>query len=91
LRHFRPARAITKDEIHECIQDHADAAVRSIKAGFEGVEITSFLGYLLSTFLSSFVNKRTDEYGGSLENRGRFMVETIQAMKKAMKRNVSNL
>jgi 2,4-dienoyl-CoA reductase (NADPH2) len=84
LRHFRPARAITKDEIHECIQDHADAAVRSIKAGFEGVEITSFLGYLLSTFLSSFVNKRTDEYGGSLENRGRFMVETIQAMKKAI-------
>jgi 2,4-dienoyl-CoA reductase (NADPH2) len=84
LRHFRPARAITKDEIQECIQDHADAAVRSIKAGFEGVEITSFLGYLLSTFLSSFVNKRTDEYGGSVENRGRFMVETIQAMKKVM-------
>jgi 2,4-dienoyl-CoA reductase (NADPH2) len=52
LRHFRPARAITKDEIQESIQDHADAAVRSIKAGFEGVEITSFLGYLLSTFLS---------------------------------------
>ena len=84
LRHFRPARAITKDEIQESIQDHADAAVRSMKAGFEGVEITSFLGYLLSTFLSGFVNKRTDEYGGSLENRGRFMVETIQAIKKAI-------
>ncbi|MDP6180019.1 MAG: FAD-dependent oxidoreductase, partial [Desulfatiglandales bacterium] len=52
--------------------------------GYEGVEITSFLGYLLSNFLSSFVNKRTDEYGGSVENRGRFMVEVIQAIKKAM-------
>lgn len=84
LKHFRPPREITKDEIQQTIEDHADAAVRSIKAGYEGVEITSFLGYLLATFLSSFVNKRTDEYGGSVENRGRFMVETIQAMKKAM-------
>jgi len=84
LKHFRPPRAMTKDEIQEAIQDHADAAVRAIKAGYEGVEITSFLGYLMATFLSSFVNKRTDEYGGSLENRGRFMVEVIQAMKKAM-------
>lgn len=84
LKHFRPARAITKDEIQESIQDHADAAVRAIKAGFDGVEITSFLGYLLSTFLSSFINKRTDEYGGSVENRGRFMKETIQAIKKAI-------
>jgi 2,4-dienoyl-CoA reductase (NADPH2) len=84
LKHFRPPRAMTKDEIQQAIQDHADGAVRSMKAGYEGVEITSFLGYLLSCFLSSFVNKRTDEYGGSLENRGRFMVEVIQAMKKAM-------
>lgn len=84
LRHFRPPRVMTKDDIQETIQDHADAAVRSIKAGYEGVEITSFLGYLLSSFLSSFVNKRTDEYGGSVEKRGRFMVEVIQAIKKAM-------
>lgn len=84
LKHFRTPRAMTKDEIKEAIQDHADAAVRSMKAGYEGTEITSFLGYLLSCFLSSFVNKRTDEYGGTLENRGRFMVETIEAMKKAM-------
>ena len=84
LRHFRPAREMTKDEIQATIQDHADAAIRSIKAGYEGVEITSFLGYLLATFLSRFINKRTDEYGGSVENRGRFMVEIIQAIKKAM-------
>ncbi|MFH1489520.1 MAG: FAD-dependent oxidoreductase [Pseudomonadota bacterium] len=84
LRHFRPPRAMTKDEIQQAVQDHADAAVRALKAGFDGVEITSFMGYLLSSFLSKFVNKRTDEYGGSLENRGRFMVESIRAIKKAM-------
>jgi 2,4-dienoyl-CoA reductase (NADPH2) len=75
---------MTKDQIQETIQDHADSAVRAIKAGYDGTEITSFLGYLLATFLSRSVNQRTDEYGGSLENRGRFMVETIQAIKKAM-------
>jgi 2,4-dienoyl-CoA reductase (NADPH2) len=84
LRHFRPPRVMTKEDIQEAIQDHADAAVRSMKAGYEGVEITSFLGYLLACFLSRFVNQRTDEYGGSIEKRGRFMVETIQAMKKAI-------
>jgi 2,4-dienoyl-CoA reductase (NADPH2) len=84
LKHFRTPRAMTKDQIQEAIQDHAYAAVRAIKAGYDGTEITSFLGYLLATFLSRFVNKRTDEYGGSLENRGRFMVETIRAIKKAM-------
>jgi 2,4-dienoyl-CoA reductase (NADPH2) len=83
LRHFRPPRAMTKDDIQETIQDHADAAVRAIKAGYDGVEITSFLGYLLATFLSRYVNTRTDEYGGTLENRGRFMVEVIQAIKRA--------
>jgi 2,4-dienoyl-CoA reductase (NADPH2) len=75
---------MTKEDIQETIQDHADAAARAIKAGFDGAEITSFMGYLLATFLSGFVNTRTDEYGGSVENRGRFMVETIQAIKKAM-------
>jgi 2,4-dienoyl-CoA reductase (NADPH2) len=84
LKHFRTPRAMTKDQIQETIQDHADAAVRAIKAGYDGTEITSFLGYLLATFLSRFVNQRTDEYGGSLENRGRFMVEVIQAIKKTM-------
>lgn len=84
LRHFKPPRAMTKDEIQESIQEHADAAARSIKAGYEGVEVTSFLGYLLACFLSAFVNKRTDEYGGSVEKRGRFMVEMIQAIRKAI-------
>jgi 2,4-dienoyl-CoA reductase (NADPH2) len=83
LKHFRPPREMTVDQIQEAIQDHADAAVRAKKAGFDGVEITSFLGYLMSTFLSPYTNRRTDEWGGSVENRGRFMVEIIKAIKKA--------
>lgn len=82
LRHFRPPKEMTKAEIKECINEHAQAARRAIEAGFHGVEITSFMGYLLSNFNSKFTNARTDEYGGSVENRGRFMVEVIQAIKE---------
>ena len=83
LPHFRPPREITKDQIRETIKQHADAAVRSLKAGFDGTEVTSFMGYLLATFNSRFTNRRTDEYGGSLKNRGRFMCELIDAIKQA--------
>ena len=83
LPHFRAPREITKDQIRQTIKEHAEAAVRSIKAGFDGTEITSFMGYLLATFNSRFTNQRTDEYGGSLENRGRFMRELIDAIKQA--------
>ena len=84
LRHFRPPKEMSKAEIKECIHEHAQAARRSIEAGFRGVEITSFMGYLLSNFNSKFTNSRTDEYGGSVENRARFMVEVIQAIKEAI-------
>lgn len=84
LSYFRPPRAMTRDQIAQAIEDHATAAERSIKAGYDGVEVTSFLGYLMSTFLSPFTNRRKDEYGGSLENRARFMVEIIDAMRKAI-------
>ena len=83
LPHFRPPREITKDQIRETIRDHAEAAARAVKAGFHGTEITSFMGYLLANFNSKFTNRRTDEYGGSLENRGRFMRELIDAIKQA--------
>lgn len=82
LKHFRTPHEMTVEQIYETIQDHAEAALRAKKAGFEGVEITSFMGYLLSNFLSPFTNRRKDEWGGSAENRGRFMVEVIKAIKK---------
>jgi 2,4-dienoyl-CoA reductase-like NADH-dependent reductase (Old Yellow Enzyme family)/thioredoxin reductase len=83
LPHFRPPRELTKEQIRETIRQHADAAKRAIKAGFDGTEITSFMGYLLASFNSKFTNRRTDEYGGSPANRGRFMREMIDAIKQA--------
>ena len=84
LKHFRPPRAMSKEEIQKAIADHAVAAERAVKAGYDGVEVTSFLGYLMSCFLSPFTNKRTDEYGGSVEKRARFMVEIVEALRKAV-------
>ncbi len=83
LPHFRPPREMTREQIAQCIREHAEAARRSVKAGFDGTEVTSFMGYLLASFNSKFTNQRTDEYGGSIENRGRFMRELIDAIKQA--------
>ena len=84
LKHFRPPRSMNEDEIRAVIDDHAKAAERVVKAGYDGVEVTSFLGYLMSCFLSPFTNKRTDQYGGTVEKRARFMVEIIEALRKAV-------
>ncbi|MCC6211915.1 MAG: FAD-dependent oxidoreductase, partial [Burkholderiales bacterium] len=84
LPHFRPPREMSKDDIRRCIAEHVAAARRAIKAGFDGIEVTSFMGYLLASFNSKFTNQRMDEYGGSVENRGRFMRELIDATKQAL-------
>ena len=83
LPHFRPPREMTVDHIAAVVRQHADAAQRAIRAGFDGTEITSFMGYLLANFNSRFTNQRTDAYGGSIENRGRFMRELIDGIKQA--------
>ena len=83
LPHFRPPREMTKEQIAVTVKQHADAAKRAIRAGFDATEITSFMGYLLANFNSRFTNQRTDEYGGSVQNRGRFMRELIDAIKQA--------
>ncbi|MBI4443399.1 MAG: FAD-dependent oxidoreductase [Acidobacteria bacterium] len=84
LRHFRPPRQMGREDIQRCIREHCEAARRSMEAGFDGVEVTAFMGYLLANFLSPFTNRRTDEYGGSLENRGRFMVELVQGIREVI-------
>jgi 2,4-dienoyl-CoA reductase (NADPH2) len=81
LKHFRPPRGMSKADIKRSILDHVLACERAVRAGFDIVEVTSFMGYLLADFLSGYVNKRDDEYGGSLENRCRFMTEMIQDIK----------
>ncbi len=71
-------REITPDEIEEVLDKFAEAARRAKNAGFEAVEIHGAHGYLPGTFLSPYGNKRTDEWGGSLENRARFSLEIVR-------------
>lgn len=76
------AKEMTKEDIKTLIKAHADAALRVKKAGFDGVEIHCAHGYLLSQFLSPYFNKRTDEYGGNIENRGRIVFEIYEAIRE---------
>ena len=75
-------REMKVEEIHEMVQAFRKAAIRARKAGFDGVQVHAAHGWLLSQFLSPFYNRRTDEYGGSLENRARFLLETVQGIRK---------
>ena len=75
------ARALTGDELHEVVEAFGDAAERSLEAGFDGVQIHGAHGYLISQFLSKAANKREDEYGGSLENRMRLLVEVYDEIR----------
>lgn len=76
-------RALRHSEIKELEQQFIDGAVRVKKAGCDGVELHSSHGYLLQQFLSPVTNRRTDEYGGSLENRMRFILNIIKGIKEA--------
>ncbi|WP_191565284.1 NADPH dehydrogenase NamA [Metabacillus idriensis] len=73
--------AMTKEQISETIQAFKDGAIRAKKAGFDIIELHGAHGYLINQFLSPLSNKRTDEYGGSKENRYRFLQEVIEAVK----------
>lgn len=75
-------RELRKSEIKELISQFIAAAVRVKKSGCDGVQLHASHGYLLQQFLSPNTNKRTDEYGGSLENRMRFILEIIEGIKK---------
>ena len=77
------ARAMTIDEIHAVINAWAHGARRAREAGFDAVEISGSAGYLISQFLSPLTNLREDEYGGSFENRCRFPLEVIAAVRRA--------
>jgi 2,4-dienoyl-CoA reductase (NADPH2) len=82
--HNEVPRELTIPEIEEIVDKFASAAVRAQKAGFDGVDINSASSHLLHNFLSPFWNKRQDAYGGSLENRTRFLVSIIREMKKRL-------
>jgi len=80
----QPNRALHIDEIPGIVQCFADAAVRVAEAGFDFVEIHAGHGYLISNFLTPLFNRREDAYGGSFENRTRFLLEIVAAVKKAV-------
>ena len=73
---------MTVDEIKEEIENFAKAAKRAKMANFDAVEVHAGHGYLISSFLSPAVNKRTDEYGGTTQKRAQFLVEVIEAIKR---------
>ena len=77
-------RALSVDEIHELVKAWANAARNAVKAGFDAVEIHAAHGYLLHEFYSPLSNTRTDEYGGSYENRVRFLKEVTVAVRAAI-------
>lgn len=75
-----PNRALTVDEIQELVESFRTAAQRGVTAGFDGVELHGANGYLVDQFLQDNSNKRTDNYGGSIENRARFLLEVTNAL-----------
>lgn len=75
-------RELTIEEIHQIIEQYGDTALNLKKAGFDAVEIYAAHGYLISEFLSKYANKRVDEYGGTLENRCRFLIEIVSNIRK---------
>ena len=81
---YRVPHALTTAEVEQTIADYATAARRAIEAGFDAVELHSGTGYLPMQFLCSKTNHRDDRYGGSIENRARFVVEILQAMADAV-------
>jgi len=75
-----PHRALDISEIPGIVEDYRKAAARAKTAGFDGVELHAANGYLLDQFLQDGSNKRTDSYGGSIENRSRFLLEVVEAI-----------
>lgn len=80
LKKYETPRELTAAEIKQIVKDYGQAARNAIEAGFDGVELHAAFGYLPNQFLSESANFRTDEYGGSVENRNRFVLEVMQEL-----------
>jgi 2,4-dienoyl-CoA reductase-like NADH-dependent reductase (Old Yellow Enzyme family)/thioredoxin reductase len=78
----QPTRALETEEVQSLVKDFGAAAARAKQAGVDGVELHAAHGYMIAQFLSAHANHRTDQYGGSLENRQRFLLEIIAEIRK---------
>ncbi|WP_347218234.1 NADPH dehydrogenase NamA [Chryseobacterium sp.] len=85
----RIPHALSTDEVKEQVQHFKKAAQRAVKAGFDVIEIHGAHGYLIHQFLSPLSNIRTDEYGGSFENRIRFLIEIVDAVNEELDENTA--
>jgi len=83
----KKGRTLSIDEIAEIVELFSEAAYRGKKAGFDGVQFHGAHGYLITQFYSPYLNRRNDEYGGSTENRARFMLEIIKASRQKVGRD----
>jgi 2,4-dienoyl-CoA reductase (NADPH2) len=81
LSYFKTPREITTKQIKESVSDHIRAARRAVEAGYDMIELSGIVGYLISTFISRYTNKRKDEYCGGIRERCRLMMEIIQGVK----------
>lgn len=79
---FRDPIEMSREQIEIAIEEHVQCAKRCIETGFDAVEISGIVGYLISNFISSYTNLRTDEYGGSVEGRAKFMTDIISNIRK---------
>ena len=86
---FAQPSPMTETEIQSLIQRFVTTASRAAEAGFHGVQIHAAHGYLLSQFLSPLTNKRSDHWGGSLENRARLLYEVVKAVKQILPENIA--
>lgn len=86
---FQLCREITRDEMKEIITEHVEAAQVAVDAGFDAVELHFGHLYLISAFFSPWINKREDEYGGSIENRTRFATEVLLAVKEQVQDKIA--
>lgn len=84
---YETPRALETSEVKQIILDYKQAALNAMEAGFDGVELHAAFGYLPNQFLVESANQRTDEYGGSIENRSRFVLEVMKAMVEAIGEN----
>ena len=91
MKDFEVPKAMSAEELQQSIEEYAQSATLAVKAGFDGVELHAANGYLLEQFISPVSNQRTDEYGGSIENRCRFVLEVVDLTIKAIGANKTSI
>jgi N-ethylmaleimide reductase len=87
MKDYETPHALTVEEIQQIIQDYKQAAMNAMEAGFDGVELHAAFGYLPNQFLADNSNQRQDQYGGSIENQNRFVIEVMNALVDAVGNN----